>query len=52
MCCDAQRITIREAAGRQMSASGASIMQDTFSVRNGPRSGGFVTIGTMILAAV
>ena len=25
-------------------------MQDTF--RNGPRSGGFVTIGTMILAAV
>jgi len=27
-------------------------MQDTFPVRNGPPSGGFVTIGTMILAAV
>lgn len=26
-------------------------MQDTFPVRNGPPSGGFVTIGTMILAA-
>jgi hypothetical protein len=26
-------------------------MQDTFHVRSGPPSGGFVTIGTMILAA-
>src|SRR5471032_1821220 len=58
MCCVAQRISIDLAAGRQMSASGGFMMQDTCSTgtlraasRTRPPNGGYVTLGTLILAA-
>jgi hypothetical protein len=51
MCGDAQRKNIAGAAGRQMSASGMLIMQDTLPLRNGPPRGGAVTFATAILAA-
>ncbi len=42
---------MKVAAGRQMSASGGFIMTDICSIRTRPPSGGFVTIGTLIVAA-
>jgi hypothetical protein len=59
MCCVAQAVNIGSSAGRQMSASGGfmMMMQHTCSraapsaSRFRPRSGGGVTIGTLILAA-
>jgi hypothetical protein len=54
----ARRINIDLAAGRQMSASGGFIMQDTCldrrpraASRTRPPNGGRVTLGTLILAA-
>jgi hypothetical protein len=55
----ARRFNIAPAAGRQMSASGGFMMQvhcDTAPPHAAPRcrpgAGGFVTIGTLILASV